>query len=114
MIRMSRARVLWSTARSYPGSWPIRRFKRYIRSVEFPTHYYYNAYPGASVRDVLSALVLARELKLFDDRIKESDPDSFNREYVALLTRVGNYMPTTGVDLDRAPASHEYVQPIDE
>ena len=80
--------LLWFTSRRFPGAWPIRLFKIYIRYNEYPTRYYYNAYPESSVRDVESALVLRSELLRFMQSTRDMDPDTFADEYGEFTRRI--------------------------
>ncbi|HET7843977.1 MAG TPA: hypothetical protein VFL14_07490 [Xanthomonadales bacterium] len=56
---------LWWSSAGFPGAWPIRPFKRYIRYFKHPLDLYYNAYPGASVRDIAAAIELERRFAAF-------------------------------------------------
>lgn len=67
---------LWKASDEFPGPWPIRRFKRFIRYHEIPVEAYYNAYPGATVRDIERALELRDRITEFERRYGPGDaPD---------------------------------------
>ena len=52
--------IFWGTSQKFTKAYPIRRFKRYIRYHEYPVDAFYNAYPGATIRDIESALEVQR------------------------------------------------------
>ena len=54
--------LLWYCSIKYPHSIPITPFKNYIRANQIDTDYYYNATPGAALRDVKSGLRVRRML----------------------------------------------------
>ncbi len=56
--------AIWGTSSKFPKAFPIRRFKRYIRYHQYPVDAYYNAYPDASIRDVISALKLEQNVAM--------------------------------------------------
>lgn len=98
---------LWSLCRRFPGAWPIRLFKIYIRYNEYPTRYYYNAYPEASVRDIEAAQRLREELVGFLARSRDMDPKTFALEYHEFTRRVQNDLaaarPPAGMDREPWP-----------
>jgi hypothetical protein len=79
---------LWCTSRRFPGCWPIRLFKIYIRYNEYPTRYYYNAYPEASVRDIEGAIEVRQELVRFLQTTRDMDPETFADEYHRFTRRI--------------------------
>ncbi|HYJ31052.1 MAG TPA: hypothetical protein VEW25_12015, partial [Allosphingosinicella sp.] len=44
--------ILWYASTKYPHSIPITPFKNYIRANQVDTDYYYDATPGAALRDI--------------------------------------------------------------
>ena len=106
--------AIWFTGRRYPGVWPIRTFKRTIRYYQYPTDYYFNAYPGASVTDVLTAIELVHALKEFEKKAERIDEASrFKEEYDALVRTVANYLPTAEFNFPHEREPWENIQPID-
>jgi hypothetical protein len=83
---------LWITCRRFPLAWPIRLFKIYIRYNEYPTNYYYNAYPEASVRDIEAALNIDKLLDQFMTKTRDMDPDTFKLEYEVFVRRIQNML----------------------
>ncbi|NVJ99094.1 MAG: hypothetical protein HWE25_13145 [Alphaproteobacteria bacterium] len=74
--------MLWYTSSGFPGPWPMRLFKRYIHYFEYPQYLYYNAYPGAAVRDIDMALQLERKL---DDFVARTEKPVDDREFEVLF-----------------------------
>ncbi len=84
--------MLWYTSAGFPGPWPMRLFKDYIRYYQPPQDLYYNAYPGASVRDIAEP-----KLEAFLAATREDMPDEeFGRQYRAFATDVAPMIATTG------------------
>jgi hypothetical protein len=81
---------IWYTSRGYPGAWPVTPFKEYARRHMLPASYYYNAYPGASVRDIQCARDLTCAFEEF--RVAASgdkdDPAAFRDKYDTFVARV--------------------------
>jgi hypothetical protein len=98
---------LWRTSRGFPGAWPMRLFKRYIRYYEYPLDHYYNAYPGASVRDIRAALELERELLSFalanDKPVEDAE---FRRRFNAFVDAVAPQLGSVGAEKQEVPSTH--------
>ena len=92
LIEKTGVNALWWATKRFPGAWPVRPFKLHIRYNEYPTSYYYNAYPGASVRDIEAALDLNLELERFRIVTRDMDADTFYAEYQAFLNRIQNQL----------------------
>ena len=99
--------MLWYTSAGFPGPWPMRLFKRYIRYFERPLDLYYNAYPGASVRDIDEALQLAPRLNAFleatEHDISEAD---FGRLYRSFVNEAAPSLGSTGQVGENAVLAH--------
>lgn len=80
--------LLWWSSGGFPGPWPIRQFKRYIRYHEHPVDAFYNAYPGATIRDILSALELQKALQQMASMVAltPSDLEALYGDFVAQHT----------------------------
>ncbi len=99
--------MLWYTSAGFPGPWPMRLFKRYIRYFEWPLDLYYNAYPGATVRDIETAVQLDGKLEAFlKNPVDEMSDEEFGRQYRAFLNEVGPFLGSTGYDA--APVNLEH------
>jgi hypothetical protein len=92
----SRVNLLWLGSVKYPKSRPLTPFLRYAAYNEIDTDYYYNAYPGASTRDIKAALELNAQLQMFAGATVGLSPGDFQREYDAFLTRVQGCLGSTG------------------
>lgn len=105
--------LLWGTSAQFPHAFPVRPFKRYIRYHEYPVDAYYNAYPGATIRDIESALrveQLAIDLAVSFRRAFEStipvDPDRLDPlppispMPLAALSLIPMPLPSSFDDLD--------------
>ena len=89
--------MLWWTSEGFPTAWPIRPFKRYIHYYEYPLDYYFNAYPGMSVRDIRSARELSQELDSFIERSRDfGSAHEFKEEYEHFLDSVASQLGATG------------------
>lgn len=98
---------LWWTSRGFPGAWPMRPFKRYIRYFEYPLDLYYNAYPGASVRDIACALALAPRLDAFLAANPAGEDDAaFARRWRAFLDEVAPLLGDVGGQSTELPSTH--------
>jgi hypothetical protein len=98
---------LWWTSRGFPGAWPMRPFKRYIRYFQYPIDLYYNAYPGASVRDIAAAIALDSRLTSFLAETAQPLPDAeFRRRYASFLDEVAPYLGAIGGDPHAIPSRH--------
>ena len=99
--------MLWYTSSGFPGPWPMRPFKRYIHYFEYPLDLYYNAYPGATVRDIDTALKLEQPLQEFLSATEaEMDAAAFGDRYRAFVNTVAPYLGTTGTDAERPSHLH--------
>ena len=85
--------LLWYCSTKYPHSIPITPFKNYIRLNQIDTDYYYNATPGAAMRDVKSGLRVRRALLQLAADHKNMDPAAFaeawRKAFVALQNELG-------------------------
>lgn len=98
---------LWWTSRGFPGAWPMRPFKRYIRYFQYPVDLYYNAYPGASVRDIAAAQALEAPLAAFLADTAQPLPDAeFRRRYLAFLDQALPYLGDIGGHRHMLPSRH--------
>jgi hypothetical protein len=88
--------TVWFWSVGYPFARPVSRLKAYIIHNQVESDHAYSAHPGASVRDVRSALELYNELVAFVDVSKNLNPAQFERDYNRLLIRVQNKLGTFG------------------
>jgi hypothetical protein len=99
--------MLWYTSAGFPGPWPMRQFKRYIRYYEYPLELYYNAYPGAAVRDIDGALALAPKLDAFLTATEdEIDDGAFRERFDAFVNEAAPYLGTVGLPDDQPSLTH--------
>lgn len=99
--------MLWYTSAGFPGPWPMRLFKRYIHYFEYPLDLYYNAYPGASVRDIDVSLQLEKRLETFLEATEpEMDDAAFSRSYHAFVTDVSPWLGKTGTVPEQPTLTH--------
>lgn len=105
--------MLWYTSAGFPGPWPMRPFKRYIRYFEYPLDQYYNAYPGASVRDIDAALELTKRFEAFRAAAdQEMTPEAFGRLYQSFLDDAAPYLGETG-EQEGQPSRHHHAEPVE-
>ena len=103
---------LWWSSTGFPGAWPIKPFKRYIRYFEYPLDLYYNAYPGASVRDIAAALELEQRFAAFNavDTGKLT-PQEFAQQWRAFCTDIAPLLGAIGGEQEEIPSRHS-AQPL--
>ncbi len=103
---------LWWTSAGFPGAWPIRPFKRYIRYFEYPLDLYYNAYPGASVRDIAAALELKQKFDAFDALDTAAmTPAEFQQRWHAFMNEIAPLIGAIGGERQELPSRHSK-QPV--
>jgi hypothetical protein len=100
---------IWGTSRDYPGAWPVTPFKAYARRHMLPAGYYYNAYPGASVRDIASAKELTTNLAEFRKKVASvTSPQEFREQYHLFLASVQGYLGSASVGAPAARRERAY------
>lgn len=98
---------LWWSSTGFPGAWPIKPFKRYIRYFEYPLDLYYNAYPGASVRDIDAAFELERKYAAFAALDAAAmTPEAFERRWHAFMNDVAPLLGAIGGERVELPSRH--------
>lgn len=97
---------IWGTSRGYPGAWPVTPFKEYARRHMLPASYYYNAYPGASVRDIQSACEVTAALAKFREEVAKAEPDAseFRAMYEAFVASVQGKLASCAEKIDSTSA----------
>jgi len=90
--------LFWYKNARYPGSVPITPFKKYIRLNQISCNFYYNATPGASYRDVVSALRVRRALLELEEIYNDpsTTPETFAKVYREKLKVIQNDLTTQG------------------
>ncbi len=87
---------IWRWSVKYPGSQPITPFLAYIRGCQIDTDYYYSAYPGATINDVVNAVEVEEALADLARVAADLPADEFLPEYERFLRRVGLHLGSTG------------------
>jgi len=87
---------IWRWSLNFPGARPVGPFIDYIHSCQLETTYYYNAYPGATTRDILESLSVVAEYERFALEADSLTPDEFDRAYAAFLGRAQTSLGQTG------------------
>jgi hypothetical protein len=88
--------TVWIWSRGYPLARPVTALKAYIIRNQVESDHSYSAYPGASVRDVRSALALYKELRKFAEVSRDLDPPQFKSDFNRLLIRVQDKLGSFG------------------
>jgi hypothetical protein len=105
--------LYWVSSTKFPHSIPSTPFKDYIRVNQLDTDYYYNATPGAAVRDIKSALRIRRAVLQLAQQQDSLTPEEFQKAYVAALCSVQNdlgyqgYAPVASDDTKNADRNRE-------
>jgi hypothetical protein len=100
--------LAWISSTKFPHSIPSTPFKDYIRVNQVDTDYYYNATPGAAVRDIKAALRVRRAILNLAEQHASLAPADFQKAYVAALCSVQNdlgyqgYAPVASNDTKNA------------
>jgi hypothetical protein len=88
--------AVWFWSKGYPFATPVTGLKAYIIRNQIESDHSYSAYPGASVRDVRSAVELYKDLKSFAERSRNLDPAQFKSEFNRLLIRAQDKLGSFG------------------
>jgi len=88
--------TVWFWSIGYPFARPVSPLKAYIQRNQVESDHSYSAYPGASVRDVRSALALRATLKAFAESALGLQDDEFMAEFDRLLIGVQDKLGTFG------------------
>jgi hypothetical protein len=105
--------LYWISSTKFPHSIPSTPFKDYIRVNQVDADYYYNATPGAAVRDIKSALRVRRAILGLSQQHETSTPEDFRTKYVEALRSVQNdlgyqgYAPVASNDTKNADTNRE-------
>jgi hypothetical protein len=84
----SRMKGIWGTSYGFPGPIPVEPFKDYIRANEYVANHYYNAYPGATTTEIISARQVAAAVDELSARATTLDPAAFKTAYEDMLTSI--------------------------
>ncbi|MGY3616227.1 hypothetical protein [Bradyrhizobium sp. USDA 10063] len=88
--------LVWFWSVGYPFARPVGPLKAYIQRNQIESDHCYSAYPGASVRDVRSALELRNEVEKLFQSSSGLSPERFAVEFDRLLINVQNKLGTFG------------------
>ena len=88
--------TVWFWSIGYPFARPVSALKAYIIRNQVESDHAYCAYPGASVRDVRSALELHGELVRFERETRSLTAAQFEAEFGRLLIRIHNHLGSFG------------------
>jgi hypothetical protein len=88
--------LVWFWSVGYPFARPVGPLKAYIQRNQIESDHSYSAYPGASVRDVRSALELRSEVEKLVHSPSGLSPERFAVEFDRLLISVQNKLGTFG------------------
>jgi hypothetical protein len=84
----TRMKAIWGTSYGFPGPIPVEPFKDYIRRNEYVANHYYNAYPGSTTTEIISAAKVAAALDDLRARAPSLSPDAFKAAYEQMLTSI--------------------------
>ncbi len=88
--------LVWFWSVGYPFARPVGPLKAYIQRNQVEFDHSYSAYPGASVRDVRSALELREMVRDLAERAQALPDEDFMAEFHRLLIGVQNKLGTFG------------------
>jgi hypothetical protein len=83
-----RMRGIWGTSYGFPGPIPVEPFKDYIRANEYVANHYYNAYPGSTTTEIISAERVAAAVDELRARAPRLDAAEFKAAYEDMLTSI--------------------------
>ena len=84
----ARMKGIWGTSYGFPGPIPVEPFKSYIRANEYVANHYWNAYPGATTTEIISAAEVSTAVDELSARTASLDPDAFKTAYEDMLTSI--------------------------
>lgn len=87
-----RMRGLWSGAYNVPDPERLVDFASYIDRHWAATEHYYCAYPQASTKMILSALVVRQHLDEFAQRAESIEPERFADEFTAFVASIQRHL----------------------
>ena len=82
-----KVRKIWRTSYGFPGTRSVTGLAGYIGDLAIPGAHSWSAYPGATVRTVLSALDVAREHRHLARAARTANPEEFAVLYRGFLGR---------------------------
>ncbi|WP_454619820.1 hypothetical protein [Bradyrhizobium cenepequi] len=88
--------LVWFWSVGYPFARPVGPLKAYIQRNQVESDHSYSAYPGASVRDVRSALELRNEVEKLFQNSSGLSPERFAVEFDRMRISVQNKLGTFG------------------
>jgi hypothetical protein len=88
--------AVWFWSVGYPFARPVTGLRSYVVRNQVESDHAYSAYPGASVREVRSALELYFELERLAGRSAGLNQQQFTQELHGLLLRMQNNLSTFG------------------
>jgi hypothetical protein len=83
-----RMKGIWGTSYGFPGPIPVEPFKDYIRANEYVANHYYNAYPGSTTTEIVSAAAVSAAVDELRARAPSLDPAAFKTAYEDMLTSI--------------------------
>jgi hypothetical protein len=83
-----RMKGIWGTSYGFPGPIPVEPFKDYIRANEYVANHYWNAYPGATTTEIISAARVSAAVDALSARATTLDPAAFKAAYEDMLTSI--------------------------
>jgi len=83
---------VWFWTIGYPGARPVTGLKAHIIRNQIESDHHYSAYPGASVRDVRSALLVRKALTDLAALTDSLPPDRFAQVYDRVLIDLQNHL----------------------
>jgi hypothetical protein len=84
--------VTWGTTHAFPGTRSVQELLDYITAFQLPRAHYYTAYPGATVRMVLSGLEVAKEHRYLAEAAQTASPEEFAVVYRGFLRRCQGHL----------------------
>jgi hypothetical protein len=79
---------IWGTSYGVPGPIPVEPFKDYIRANEYVANHYYNAYPGSTTTEIISAANVAAAVDELRARAPSLSPAAFKTAYEDMLSSI--------------------------
>jgi hypothetical protein len=84
----ARMKGIWGTSYGFPGPIPVEPFKEYIRANEYVANHYYNAYPGSTTTEIISAANVAAAVDELRARAPSLSPAAFKTAYEDMLSSI--------------------------
>jgi hypothetical protein len=87
---------IWGASENYPKHGTVTPIKAYIDQVQFPTDYYFSAYPRATANDTKAAHLVQEAFDALSESAAQQTPEQFEQAYLRFILSVQANLGQTG------------------